>query len=81
MAGLDSKGWKFFTPQATFYLWMPVLPGYNSSQLSRLFLEKLDIVVTPGAGFGENGEGYIRMSLTVPTERLKEAVERIKRFS
>ena len=81
LAGLDSKGWKFFTPQATFYLWMPVLPGYNSSQLSRLFLEKLDIVVTPGVGFGENGEGYIRMSLTVPTERLKEAVERIKKFS
>jgi len=81
LAGLDSKGWKFFRPQATFYLWMPVLPGYNSSELSRLFLKKLEIVVTPGVGFGENGEGYIRMSLTVPTERLKEAVERIKRFS
>ncbi len=81
LAGLDSIGWKFFKPRATFYVWMPVLPGYTSTELSRLFLEKLNIVVTPGVGFGKNGEGYIRMSLTVPTERLKEAVERIKKFN
>jgi LL-diaminopimelate aminotransferase len=42
-------------------------------------LEKADIVVTPGNGFGEHGEGYIRMAITVDKSRIKEAVERIKK--
>ena len=43
-------------------------------------LEKADIIVTPGNGFGRNGEGYIRMALTVPKDRIKVAVQRIKKF-
>jgi len=76
--GLNSLGWKVPRPKATFYLWAPVPPGYTSIELSKLLLEKCDIVTTPGVGFGPNGEGYIRMALTVPVERMKEAVARIK---
>jgi len=76
--GLNSLGWKVPKPKATFYVWVPVPPGYTSSELSALLLEKAGIVTTPGVGFGKSGEGFIRMALTVDKERLKEAVNRIK---
>jgi LL-diaminopimelate aminotransferase len=76
--GLDSIGWHVPKPKATFYVWVPVPPGYTSSELSTMLLEKAGIVTTPGIGFGRNGEGYVRMALTVSKERLAEAVERIK---
>ncbi len=78
--GLNSLGWEVPKPKATFYVWVPVPPGYTSMELSNTLLDKIDIVTTPGVGFGENGEGYIRMALTVSKERLAEAVERIKKF-
>lgn len=78
--GLNALGWKVKKPKATFYVWAPVPPGYTSNELSRLLLEKADLVTTPGVGFGPNGEGYIRMALTVSEDRLKEAVDRIKRL-
>ncbi|NQT95350.1 MAG: LL-diaminopimelate aminotransferase [Candidatus Omnitrophica bacterium] len=78
--GLNGLGWKIDKPKATFYVWIPVPPGYTSNELTKSLLEKADIVTTPGIGFGPNGEGYIRMALTVSEERLKEAVDRIKRL-
>jgi LL-diaminopimelate aminotransferase len=78
--GLNSIGWNIEKPKATFYVWIPVPPGYTSNELTKLLLERADIVTTPGIGFGLNGEGYIRMALTVTEERLKEAVDRIKRL-
>ncbi len=78
--GLNSLGWKVAKPKATFYVWVPVPPGYTSNELTKSLLEKADIVTTPGVGFGPNGEGYIRITLTVPEERLQEAVDRIKRL-
>jgi LL-diaminopimelate aminotransferase len=48
-------------------------------ETAKTFLDKANIVVTPGNGFGEAGEGYIRMTLTVPKERLNEAVDRLKK--
>ena len=78
--GLNSLGWKVEKPKATFYVWIPVPPGYTSSELAKTLLEKADIVATPGLGFGKNGEGFIRMTLTVPEARLEEAVDRIKRL-
>ena len=53
--------------------------GNDSRAFASLLLEKCDIVVTPGVGFGQHGEGYIRFSLTVSKERIAEAVERIKK--
>ena len=76
--GLNNLGWKTAKPKATFYVWIPVPPGYTSAELVKLLLEKTNIITTPGIGFGPNGEGYIRMTLTVPKKRLEEAVQRIK---
>lgn len=78
--GLNKLGWKVPKPFATFYVWVPVPPGFTSSELARLLLEKASIVTTPGNGFGRSGEGYIRMALTVPKERIREALARIERM-
>lgn len=77
--GLNKIGWKVDMPLATFYVWAPVFGKYNSFSLAKACLEKADIIVTPGNGFGEAGEGYIRMALVVEAEKLEEAVERIKK--
>ncbi|MCM8799515.1 MAG: LL-diaminopimelate aminotransferase [Candidatus Omnitrophica bacterium] len=78
--GLDSLGFKFNIPKATFYFWVKVDPHWNSINFSRLLLEKLNIVVTPGIGFGKYGEGYIRLALTLPKEKILLAVERLKKY-
>lgn len=78
--GFNSIGWKVTKPKAAFYVWAPVPPGYTSSELCRMLLEKAHIIVTPGTGFGENGEGYIRLALTVSTARIKQAIARIKKL-
>ncbi len=76
--GLEKIGFKVNKPAATFYMWIRIPDSWTSSDFAALLLEKAGIVVTPGNGFGESGEGYIRMALTVDKDRLKEAVERIK---
>lgn len=76
--GLNSIGWEVHRPRATFYVWAPVPSGYTSKELAQTLLEKAGILATPGIGFGENGEGYIRFSLTVDDKKLSEAVQRIK---
>ncbi len=78
--GLDSIGWRALKPKAAFYVWIRVIPGYDSAGMARALLEKADIIATPGNGFGKYGEGYIRMALTVPKERIEVAIQRIKRF-
>jgi len=75
--GLKELGFSPFVPQATFYLWLKVPEGYTSVSFADKLLE-VGIVVTPGSGFGQNGEGYIRMALTVSEDRLKEALNRLK---
>ena len=49
-------------------------------ETAKAFLDKADIVATPGNGFGEGGEGYIRMALTVSRDRINEAVERLRKI-
>jgi LL-diaminopimelate aminotransferase len=77
--GLNRAGWEIPKPLATFYVWAPVFGGYDSTSLAKAFLEKADIVVTPGVGFGEHGEGYVRMAFTRDKRQLEGAVERIKK--
>jgi LL-diaminopimelate aminotransferase len=77
--GLNQIGWKLEKPKATFYVWAKVPPRETSATFAGALLEKADIVVTPGNGFGKSGEGYIRMAITVDKGRLSEAVERIKK--
>lgn len=81
IAGLKSVGLKPDIPKATFYVWCPTPNGYTSKDFSALLLRDAGIVTTPGSGFGEPGEGYVRLALTVPKERLEEAVQRIKKLS
>jgi len=76
--GLEEIGLEVDRPKATFYLWIRVPRGYTSTQFATLLLEQGGIVATPGNGFGEEGEGYFRMALTVDEKRLKEAIERLK---
>lgn len=78
--GLEDRGLELDIPSATFYLWIKVPEGYTSFNFTGLLLEKAGILTTPGNGFGEAGEGYIRMALTVGINRIEEAVERIKRL-
>jgi LL-diaminopimelate aminotransferase len=74
--GLDPE-----KPKATFYVWCPIPAGYTSKAFTTLLLREAGIVTTPGSGFGEPGEGYVRMALTVGKERIEEAVGRIRRLS
>jgi LL-diaminopimelate aminotransferase len=77
--GLRAAGWNVPKPEATFYVWAPVIEGYDSASLAKAMLDKADIVVTPGSGFGKAGEGYIRMTLTVDANKMREVVERVKK--
>jgi LL-diaminopimelate aminotransferase len=77
---LQELGFELKIPQATFYLWVKVPKGFTSTDFCRKLLEELDIVVTPGNGFGASGEGYFRIALTVGVDTLKRAVERLSSF-
>jgi LL-diaminopimelate aminotransferase len=78
--GLSEAGLSLDPPKATFYVWVAVPRGKTSAGFSTLLLDKAGIVTTPGNGFGKSGEGYIRMTLTVPKERLEEVPRRLKRL-
>ncbi len=65
-------------PKGTIYIWAPVPDGYTSTSFAEHVLEKAAVVVSPGSAFGQSGEGFFRISLTVPDDRLEEAVDRIK---
>lgn len=74
---LDRIGWKAQRPGGSFFCWLPVPDGYTSESFADLVLEKADVVVAPGVGFGKHGEGYVRLGLLTSEERLREAVARI----
>jgi LL-diaminopimelate aminotransferase len=78
LGGLAALGLVAQPVRGTFYVWVRVPPGLTSAGLTARLLQEVGVVVTPGSGFGAAGEGYIRFSLTVPTERLREAVERLQ---
>ncbi|MBU1125906.1 MAG: aminotransferase class I/II-fold pyridoxal phosphate-dependent enzyme, partial [Candidatus Omnitrophica bacterium] len=77
--GLHGTGWKIKKPKATFYVWARVPKKMDSIKFAALLLEKANLVVTPGVGFGKYGEGYIRMALTVSRDRIEEAIARLKK--
>jgi LL-diaminopimelate aminotransferase len=65
-------------PKATPYFWVGVPGGHTSESFAALMLDEANVVVSPGPGYGPSGEGFVRISLTVPDERLEEAVRRIE---
>jgi LL-diaminopimelate aminotransferase len=78
VAALRGLGLACDPPKATFYIWAEVPKGYTSASFSERVLKEAGVVITPGSGFGSSGEGYVRLSITLATERLKEAADRIK---
>ena len=77
--GLRGIGIEVAKPKASFYLWAKVPKQFDSSGFVAHVLERSGILTTPGNGFGAPGEGYVRFALTVPVERMKEAVERLRK--
>ncbi len=80
LKGLDEVGLNAAKPKATFYVWCKIPHGTTSTEFSMKLLKEAGIVTTPGNGFGEPGEGYIRFALTVPKERIEEAIERLRKL-
>jgi LL-diaminopimelate aminotransferase len=80
VSGLREVGLEVAWPRATFYVWVKVPQGYKSQEFASYLLAQAGIVTTPGNGFGRFGEGFIRMTLCAPVERIGEAVERIRRL-
>lgn len=76
---LAQAGWPVPKPQAGFYIWAPVPGGQPSMTFVARVLEQAHVVITPGQGFGAHGEGFARLSLTVPTDRIQEAAQRLAR--
>jgi len=76
---LDKIGIRFDPPKGTFYLWVPVPKGMTSLEFTNRLFEKTAVVVAAGTAYGQYGEGYIRISLTVPDDRLALAMGRIEK--
>jgi LL-diaminopimelate aminotransferase len=79
-AALQAAGFSALPPPATFYVWARVPQGWDGAAVARRLLEEQDLVCVPGIGFGRGGERYVRFALTTPTERIREAAERIGRM-
>lgn len=75
---LHAIGLECESPKATIYVWAKVPEGETSESFTATLLERAHVIVTPGSGYGPDGEGYIRLSLTTPDDRLVEAVQRMK---
>ncbi|GAB7386877.1 LL-diaminopimelate aminotransferase [Bacillaceae bacterium] len=75
--GLASLGWLVDRPPATMFVWAKVPEGWTSREFTHRLLNEAGVVVTPGDAFGRHGEGYVRIALVQPEEKLKQAVRRI----
>jgi len=74
---LNSIGLEAKPPKAGLYIWAKVPEGYSSAEFTTDLLEKVGVVVTPGVGYGKNGEGYVRLSLTIPDASLVKGLSRL----
>jgi len=80
LAALPAAGMSAQAPKSTIYVWARVPSGYTSADFCNQLLEKVGVSITPGPTFGNQGEGYVRISLGQKTERIVEAMERLKSF-
>jgi len=77
LRALRAIGWDVPEVKATFYIWVPVPDGTDGARFAATVLERTGVLLTPGAGYGRGGEGYVRLSITVPDARLDEALDRL----
>ena len=78
MKTFGEMGWTVEPPRGSVFVWLPVPEGHDSASFATLLLDRAGVVVPPGRGYGPSGEGFIRISLTVPDDRLEEGLERIR---
>jgi LL-diaminopimelate aminotransferase len=81
LAGLSELGLEATEAKASLYVWANTPQRYGSEAFATLLLEEAGVSIAPGTAFGPNGEGHIRISLGQATERVREAMERIKGLS
>jgi len=77
MEALDRIGLEATAPKASLYIWAKIPAGYTSVEFTADLLEQVGVAVTPGIGYGRNGEGYVRLSLTIPDASLVKGLSRI----
>lgn len=73
-------GWEITAPQGSFFAWLPIPKGFTSIEFADFLLEKTDIAVAAGSGFGDGGEGFVRVGLLVDESRIVEAIKRIEKL-
>jgi LL-diaminopimelate aminotransferase len=78
VSALAEIGVEVASPKGTIYVWAPVPADHTSTSFAELVLEQAAVVVSPGSMYGPSGEGFFRISLTTPDERITEAMERIR---
>jgi alanine-synthesizing transaminase len=81
--GLATAGWEMPVPEASMFAWAPVPPAFahlGSVEFSKLLLARARVAVAPGLGFGEHGDGHVRIALVENTQRLRQAVRNIRGF-
>jgi alanine-synthesizing transaminase len=81
--GLQAAGWEMPSPEGSMFAWAPIPPRYahlGSLEFSKLLMEKAKVAVAPGIGFGEYGDGHVRIALVENAQRLRQAVRNIKQF-
>lgn len=77
---LNTMGWKLAKPKGTFYIWAPVPKGTKCVEFCSRVIQETGVAITPGTAFGAEGEGYFRISYTVGTDRLREAMDRLTKM-
>ncbi len=83
VSGLEAAGWQVPSPAATMFAWAPLPPAFESAgslEFSKLLLKEAKVAVSPGVGFGEYGEGFVRLALVENEQRIRQAVRNIKAF-
>src|SRR3954471_6075378 len=80
VGALQEIGVDVTAPKGTIYVWAPVPEGHTSESFCSMVLEESAVVVSPGSMYGPSGEGFFRISLTAPDERIEEAVERMRKY-
>jgi LL-diaminopimelate aminotransferase len=74
---LNKIGVPAVAPKGALYIWTPIPEGYTSAEFAQKLLDEVNVVVTPGNGYGPGGEGYIRLSLTIPDDQIDEGLRRL----
>jgi alanine-synthesizing transaminase len=81
--GLNASGWKCPSPPATMFVWAPIPDQFKEMgvmNFAKLLLQEADVAVSPGVGFGEDGEGFVRLGLVENTHRIRQAIRNIRSF-